>query len=105
MKKLMISALLFSIVTGGAYAQKGTAAHGYPIDPVPFTSVKITDSFWGQRLKASRETTIPLAFSKCEETGRYNLSMIPMYIKPSKEPATCCKPIPTRNWKNTSTVC
>ena len=53
MKKLMISALLFSIVAGGAYAQKGTAAHGYPIDPVPFTSVKITDSFWGQRLKAS----------------------------------------------------
>ena len=44
---------------------------GYPIDPVPFTSVKVTDSFWGQRLKASREVTIPLAFSKCEETGRY----------------------------------
>lgn len=31
----------------------------------------VTDSFWGQRLKASREVTIPLAFSKCEETGRY----------------------------------
>ena len=46
--------------------------HGYPIDPVPFTSVKVTDSFWGQRLKASREVTIPLAFSKCEETGRYD---------------------------------
>ncbi len=45
---------------------------GYPIDPVPFTSVKITeDSFWGQRLKASREVTIPLAFSKCESEGRY----------------------------------
>ena len=44
---------------------------GYPITPVPFTSVKVTDSFWGQRLKASREVTIPLAFSKCEETGRY----------------------------------
>jgi uncharacterized protein len=44
---------------------------GYPITPVPFTSVKITDAFWGQRLKASREVTIPLAFSKCEETGRY----------------------------------
>ena len=71
MKKLMISALLFSITFGGVYAQKKTTAHGYPIDPVPFTSVKVTDSFWGQRLKASRETTIPLAFSKCEETGRY----------------------------------
>ncbi len=44
---------------------------GYPISPVQFTSVKVTDSFWGQRLKASREVTIPLAFSKCEETGRY----------------------------------
>ena len=45
---------------------------GYPIDPVRFTSVKVTDSFWGQRLKASREVTIPLAFSKCEEEGRYD---------------------------------
>ncbi|MDD2436907.1 MAG: glycoside hydrolase family 127 protein [Massilibacteroides sp.] len=45
---------------------------GYPISPVPFTSVTVTDSFWGQRLKASREVTIPLAFSKCEETGRYD---------------------------------
>ncbi len=44
---------------------------GYPISPIPFTDVKITDQFWGQRLKASREVTIPLAFSKCEETGRY----------------------------------
>ena len=55
----------------GASAQVKTQSHGYPIDPVPFTSVKVTDSFWGQRLKASREVTIPLAFSKCEETGRY----------------------------------
>lgn len=57
-------------VTGGQ-AQVKHQSHGYPIDPVPFTSVKVTDSFWGQRLKASREVTIPLAFSKCEETGRY----------------------------------
>ena len=44
---------------------------GYPITPVSFTQVKVSDGFWGQRLKASREVTIPLAFSKCEETGRY----------------------------------
>ena len=43
----------------------------YPIDPVPFTSVKVDGGFWGQRLQASREVTVPLAFSKCEETGRY----------------------------------
>ena len=45
---------------------------GYPITPVPFTSVKVVPgTFWGQRLEASRKVTIPLAFSKCEETGRY----------------------------------
>ena len=47
-------------------------AGSYPISSVPFTQVKIdTDSFWGDRLSASREVTIPLAFSKCEESGRY----------------------------------
>lgn len=44
---------------------------GYPITPVPFTSVKVGEGFWGQRIEASRDVTIPLAFSKCEETGRY----------------------------------
>ncbi len=48
------------------------ADFGYPIDPVPFTNVKVCDDFWGQRLKASREVTIPLAFQKCDETGRYD---------------------------------
>ena len=69
MKKLLVTALLTATVAGGT-AQVKNQSHGYPIDPVPFTSVKVTDSFWGQRLNASREVTIPLAFSKCEETGR-----------------------------------
>ena len=44
----------------------------YPIQPVPFTSVSIEKgTFWGQRLQASRDVTIPLAFSKCESEGRY----------------------------------
>ena len=33
--------------------------------------MKVTDNFWGQRLKASREVTIPWAFSMCETEGRY----------------------------------
>ncbi len=70
MKKIIIAVFL-SIFICGIQAQKKTENGGYPITPVPFTSVKVTDTFWGQRLKASREVTIPLAFSKCEETGRY----------------------------------
>lgn len=71
MKQLLTLAFVAAIA-GNASAQKQQSLHsGYPIDPVPFTSVKVTDSFWGQRLKANREVTIPLAFGKCEETGRY----------------------------------
>lgn len=44
---------------------------GYPISLVSFTQVQVSDSFWKQRLDANRKVTIPLAFSKCEETGRY----------------------------------
>lgn len=68
MKSILVIALTGICLAGSAQTHDG----GYPITPVPFTSVKVTDSFWGQRLKASREVTIPLAFSKCEETGRYD---------------------------------
>ena len=37
-----------------------------------FTSVKVNDGFWGKRLETGRNVTIPLAFSKCEESGRYD---------------------------------
>lgn len=67
MKSILVIVLTGICLAGSAQTHDG----GYPITPVPFTSVKVTDSFWGQRLKASREVTIPLAFSKCEETGRY----------------------------------
>lgn len=70
MKKICLLAVA-ALLVGSLAAQKETLHSGYPIDPVPFTSVKVTDNFWGQRLKASREVTIPLAFNKCEETGRY----------------------------------
>lgn len=72
MKRLLT--LVFTVaISNSILAQKQASIHsGYPIDPVPFTSVKVTDNFWGQRLRASREVTIPLAFSKCEETGRYD---------------------------------
>ena len=70
MKKVLATTLLVAAALS-SQAQVKNQSHGYPIEPVPFTSVKVTDSFWGQRLNASREVTIPLAFSKCEETGRY----------------------------------
>ena len=71
MRRTFFLLTVFAVTTVSLSAQqKGS---GYPTDPVPFTNVKVAEnSFWGQRLKASREVTIPLAFSKCEETGRYD---------------------------------
>ncbi len=69
------------------HAQKQQASQGYPISPVPFTSVKVTPgTFWGQRLEASRNVTVPLAFSKCESEGRYkNFENAAAHLKdPSK---------------------
>ena len=69
MKSLLtsIAALACSLLPVGSQTP-----NGYPITPVPFTSVKVVPgTFWGQRLEASRKVTVPLAFSKCEETGRY----------------------------------
>ena len=64
--------LLLSALTVPAGAQPKSKAAGYPVAPVPFTQVKVApQSFWGQRLETSRRVTVPLAFRKCEETGRY----------------------------------
>ena len=41
MKKLLVTTLLAAAVTGGQ-AQVKHQSHGYPIDPVPFTSVTVS---------------------------------------------------------------
>ena len=73
MKTILTSIVLAAAAIMPATAQKTkTLSNGYPFSQVPFTSVKIAhDSFWGNRLQAAREVTIPLAFSKCETEHRY----------------------------------
>ncbi len=45
-------------------------ASDYPIRPVPFTQVELTDTFWAPRLETNRAVSIPYAFRMNEETGR-----------------------------------
>src|SRR5574344_1363597 len=73
MKRLLSFLLLGTLIVSSMEAKENVKNGGYPISQVPFTSVKVVSgTFWGQRLKASRDVTIPLAFKKCEETGRYD---------------------------------
>jgi hypothetical protein len=50
--------------------KKPSSGEDYPIHPVPFTSVKLTDNFWAPRIKKNADVTIPIAFGYCESTGR-----------------------------------
>jgi uncharacterized protein len=61
-----ICLLLLSCIAFSAIAQK----QDYPIQPVPFTSVKLTDQFWTSRIETNRTATIPASFARCESTGR-----------------------------------
>lgn len=47
-----------------------TVAHDYPVKPVPFTAVHLTDDFWAPRMETNRVVTIPYAFDQCEKSGR-----------------------------------
>lgn len=71
MKKTILYIFFTTLIVGSVNAKSNKM--GYPITPVPFTAVKVAPaSFWGQRLQASRDVTIPLAFSKCDSEHRYD---------------------------------
>lgn len=42
----------------------------YPVQPVPFTAVRITGGFWQKRQETNRAVTAPFALKQCEETNR-----------------------------------
>ncbi|MBK0377731.1 glycoside hydrolase family 127 protein [Mucilaginibacter segetis] len=64
MKKL--SFVFFVLIGIEANAQK----QDYPIQPVAFTNVKLTDHFWTSRIETNRTVTIPASFERCKTTGR-----------------------------------
>ena len=75
MNKKTLMKRLFLLVLGGMAVLcrlQAQCSNGYPYTQVPFTAVKITpNTFWGDRIQAAREVTVPLAFSKCESEHRY----------------------------------
>jgi DUF1680 family protein len=64
MKKIYL--LLITCCSLSLRAQK----QDYPIQPVPFTSVKLSDQFWTSKIETNRTATIPASFERCESTGR-----------------------------------
>jgi len=65
----MHKSLLLMLGLGWSTAALGQKMD-YPIQAVPFTQVKLTDSFWLPRLKTNTNVTIPASFARCESTNR-----------------------------------
>ena len=72
----IIPALLIPLLFTGFYQTACAQQQDYPVQPVPFTSVHITDDFWAPRIRRNHEVTIPIAIQKCRETGRIDNFMI-----------------------------
>jgi DUF1680 family protein len=62
---------LFALALPGCRARTAaSSALDYPIRPVPFTQVRLTDPFWAPRLETNRTVSVPYALRMNEETGR-----------------------------------
>ena len=66
-----LSSLLISLIGISCNMTSQTEKKpGYPITPVSFTDVTLTDDFWARRIEINRTVTIPFGFNKCEEEGK-----------------------------------
>jgi DUF1680 family protein len=67
---LTFAAAILLVSCGDKGPARATTSSDYPIRPVPFTAVTLTDTFWAPRLETNRTVSIPYAFRMNEETGR-----------------------------------
>jgi len=72
--KRIVASGAASLLLSGAIAQQPTG--DYPIQPVAFTQVHLTDNFWRPRLETNANVTIPYILQKCREEGRINNFLI-----------------------------
>ena len=69
MSSLQKTIIVISCFSLGLTSSISTASD-YPYQPVPFTDVRFSDTFWLPRIETNRTATIPFAFQQAEETGR-----------------------------------
>jgi DUF1680 family protein len=69
-RNIVIFSLIGSALLYGWQASDTSIRADYPIRPVRFTDVHVTDEFWAPRIELNRTVSIPTAFDQCERTGR-----------------------------------
>ncbi len=88
MRKAMLGCLMASILIFSGCekppARPESAGSDYPIQPVNFWEVKVTDEFWAPRMETNRLVTVPYLFRMNEETGRVDNFRIAAGLKTGK---------------------
>jgi DUF1680 family protein len=69
-RTIALCAVACGAVLYGWQASDNRIRADYPIRPVRFTDVHLTDEFWAPRIETNRTVSIPTAFDQCERTGR-----------------------------------
>ena len=112
MKKfLTASAILAVAFTATAKLSPSADSHGYPINPVSFTKVKVTDSFWGRSLLTNARNQDATKISERRQIlptitrSKDFLLTTLMSTRPSRVQAICCRHIPTNALKTILTAC
>lgn len=73
-KQFLITCIAACLIPGNVIAQQATG--DYPIQPVAFTQVHLTDAFWRPRLETNASVTIPYILQKCRAEGRIDNFLI-----------------------------
>ncbi|MBN3036426.1 MAG: glycoside hydrolase family 127 protein [Bacteroidales bacterium] len=68
--KILAGIILPSLILSVSCQKQESGTAEYPVMPVPFNKVALSDDFWLPRLVINSEVTIPIAFCQSEETGR-----------------------------------
>jgi len=70
MKKRIVNVISVMAATGATTFSAAQLRNDYPIQPVPFTQVHVTDNFWAPKIRVNAEVTIPYTLEQCKKEGR-----------------------------------
>lgn len=70
MKKRIVNVISVMAATGATTFSAAQLKNDYPIQPVPFTQVHVTDNFWAPKIRVNAEVTIPYTLEQCKKEGR-----------------------------------
>ncbi len=82
-----LAAIGLWVLQAGGFGQTTRPKRDYPVQPVPFTAVRLDDAFWSPRIEVNRTATIPVAFDQCERTNRVDLFVRAAQVLKGEEPA------------------